>query len=1799
MKDNLSYKETTEEMQLDEDVRAVYDQIMQILYSYTGVDFSSYKESTVMRRIERRIMMNHTEMNDYLDMLVASDEEKEKLFEALLIEVTEFFRDREAFAALSQTALSALFNSEEELRVWSVACATGKEAYSLAILLQEYKEHHNIDKEYKVFATDINKSSVLKAQSGMYEESEMEGMPEELLGKYFEKTGNSYRIKDSIRKNIVFAVHNVLKDAPFSKLHLISCRNFFIYLKSDIQKNVLLLFYKALRDEGYLFLGSSETTDGKNEIFQTVDTKYRIYRKDVRCKEIVNQQYRQTTESACYVTRPQRRPQAERLDIQELYEKVLMVALRPAVLINEQGEIIRILKDANCYLHMQEGQFEKTIESCMAPSCAVIVWNMIRHMSKENIQVLQRRADNLPEYENQTLTIRIDGLLLDGLRNYLVQFDLEAQQESLQEASQQVDSSKLKDYRIQELESALAESNQRLQCAIEELEIKNEELQSSNEEMIVSNEELRSTNEELQLVNEELQRVNGGYQDKIEELERTNSDFDNLLLNAEVGALYIDQNMRIRKITPIIEMTTNLIASDVGRPISHISFMKEYPDFASDIEKALRLERMVEKEICDAHGIIWLIRIRPNYGTTGGVSGLLITMFDVTKRLEAAKFELKVLMDNVPGGVARMRYDHGLIIEYANSGLYQIMQCTKEQFLRENGNYYDSIILPEDWKQMQKEIECCMGNWTKLDMEYRVRNQEGKIGWQMITAAPIQQDGKVMLQCTISDITRIKETERQLDSLVENFPGGILRIFYNGDYPHTEYVSEGVVEITGIDLETYQQLEKENKEIDLFGEDEWSIGKAAMDKAFYEGKGSRCEYLIHRLDKEVRWAEFRSSVVSRSESGVLIQYVVLDITEQKQIEESLKRERERVDIVAGLSTDAIFEYEIAKDQMHYYSKKQDFLASRYGKPIVEHYTEQILHGNQAEKMVYPDDYDKLIQLCWQLRAGAKNIYFELRSQYAPGKFCWIAVEAKAIEDENNKASFVIGKISNIDERKQREEQLKEQSERDPLTALYNSRVVKSMIDECRRKEEKRKAILLIADIDNFKAVNDKMGHLYGDAVICTFADALRSSFPDALIGRIGGDEFLVYVENVEVFEIEGRIKELTQKLSRIYVEGENNTKISASFGMVNCKEEQSLEKLIKMADSALYFMKNHTKGGMIEYREGMLMGDSAIGAEETNNYVPEALIHTENDLIVFALELFERVKDTKGAIRVLADSICRFYSFSDILYFQMAEDGMVKMIFHWGEADIQQFYDKPMDVSGEDWEALFFPLEQKTSVVLLERDIKGENVRKAKSILSIGMVGQEEKGYMLFIDKQQERTWQTEEAVLERLANIIFKRLMDMKQKENQKEYANYLASHDKMTGLPNYTYFLSYCEEYVKEHADREYALVFSDFRNFHYLNEVYGYMAGDQILQEFSKVLSKGNGIISARVMADRFITLYETDDLEELKEKFSLYGNRFCSEINAKYEQCRLVTVAGIAKVDRSLENFTINVDNSNVARKIAKEDNLSPIIIYNSELRKKLVQHMEIISNMTEALNRKEFKLYLQPKMDIETGKMIGAEALARWRKEDGTILSPDTFIPIFEKNGFITQMDFEILRQVLELQKNLQDSGKKIPVVSVNFSRRHQENSEYINKIDRLLQQYRVSTNNLEIEITESVFMYDLTPLSEGIRELKKRGISVSIDDFGAGYSSLNVLARVDVDVVKLDRQFLLDLEAEKGNFNLEFMQQMIHMIKHLGFKVIAEGVETKEQVELLRKAGCQYVQGYFYAKPMPVNEFLEFAQKYF
>lgn len=879
-----------------------FQNILEVISLSSGIDFTVYKPNTILRRIERRIAINKLQgITEYVDLLIASEKEKELLYRDLLIGVTSFFRDEEAFRSLGENVIVPLVKKRKPIRLWSIACSTGEEAYSLAILICECMEKLHVNIEAKVFATDVDIDAITTAQRGLYHESALKGMEKDLVEKYFERVEHSFMIKEKIRKMIVFARHNIFKDAPFSRLDLVVCRNMFIYVKAEMQKRVIESFYRLLNINGYVFLGSSESPGNMEEAFTLVDKKWKIYKKNIG----YHVEPRDFLMPACHMETS--RAGENDVSFKEkqkgrkgnLFEKILFSFAGPSILVDNTGKIVQIIQSGGKYLSLQDGQFDNSIRSCFVPGLSILLDHMISELRNGNGHCMEKQVTGLEDYPNESLNITITHFSLEEGVYYLIQIREEKYEESKKEL---LDLRELKDRRIQELETALGESNWKLQLAVEESESRNEELQATNEELLASNEELQSTNEEMQSVNEELYTINAEYQNKIVELTTANADFDNLLLNAEVGALYIDNRMCIRKITPIMLQNTNLLITDLERPVMHINFLDSYEDFINDIVTVSNKRKILEKEITDANNVTWLVRIRPYFENSHKFGGVLVTMFDITKRLEAAKFELKRLTDSVPGGVLRMRFDQGLIIDYANDSFYDLLDYSSQEVKECYHNHYDSLIKPEDWHALKEQIESSVQIGEILNAEYQIMKKSGALCWHSMRAVVFRENGRIELQCIITDISLVKEYEQQLkkerdyyNALYQNIVCGIVQYEKKDSVLRCYNANEEAIKMLGYDsiLDFREQMSQTLPAM-LQKEDIGSMSERMLATKEM-GECVTFEQRISRKDGSTGWVGGAAKMVVSPDGKLLIQSTFMDITKEKQIQEQLMGERDRYD----------------------------------------------------------------------------------------------------------------------------------------------------------------------------------------------------------------------------------------------------------------------------------------------------------------------------------------------------------------------------------------------------------------------------------------------------------------------------------------------------------------------------------------------------------------------------------------------------------------------------------------------------------------------------------------------------------------------------------------------------------------------------------------------------------------------------------------------------------------------------------------------------------------------------------------
>lgn len=639
-----------------------------LLRAQPGHDFSQYKPSTIHRRIERRMAIHQIDtMDGYVKFLQQMPAEVEALFRDLLIGVTNFFRDPEAFEVLAQQVVPRLFAGKPPgaaIRVWVPGCSTGEEAYSIAILLQEYLEQLQQPFNIQIFATDIDSRSIASARTGRYPASAGADIPVERLARFFtsEPDGATYRIHKTIRDMLIFSEQDVIKDPPFSKLDLISCRNLLIYMGGELQKKLILLFQYALNPGGFLFLGTSETVGDCGDLFIPLDRKLKVYQ-----RQGDGHSARRGTLNRFLppvVSRPQEhQPSTEprvapvKVPLRELTEQTLLREIAPAAaLVNRLGDIL--------YLHGRTGMYLEP-----APGEAGI--NNILRMAREGLRcdlttALHKAAEDKNTVRRSGLRVKTNGdftavnlmvrpvkadtALPQGEPLFLVILqeappaDAEPQGWAIVQGKVHGDGAGPEaDARIEALRLELLAKEEYLQAANEEMEASNEELKSSNEEMQSINEELQSTNEELetskeelQSVNEELATVNAELQTKVADLSRANNDMNNLLAGTGIGTVFVDHQLRILRFTPAATRLINLIASDIGRPVGHlVSNMVGYNRLVEDVLEVLQTLVPREIEVRTTEGRWYTMRIQPYRTLENVIEGAVITFVDTTELITA------------------------------------------------------------------------------------------------------------------------------------------------------------------------------------------------------------------------------------------------------------------------------------------------------------------------------------------------------------------------------------------------------------------------------------------------------------------------------------------------------------------------------------------------------------------------------------------------------------------------------------------------------------------------------------------------------------------------------------------------------------------------------------------------------------------------------------------------------------------------------------------------------------------------------------------------------------------------------------------------------------------------------------------------------------------------------------------------------------------------------------------------------------------------------------------------------------
>ena len=625
-------------------------QIFAILKTRTGHDFSHYKQGTIKRRLQRRMSVHSlSNVADYASLLQGSEEEIKALLKDILISVTSFFRDPEAFEAL-KAQIKNIVNTkspDNDLRIWVAGCATGEEAYSIAIVVMECLNEMEKNVPVQMYATDIDVNALNVARAGIYPVNIAADITPERLKRFFLKEDKGYRVKKEIREMIVFAPQDFIKDPPFSKMDLICCRNLLIYLETEPQKKIIPLMHYALKPNGLLFLGTSETIGDATDLFTIVDKKWKIYRR----REVVVSAER--LRFPVTFTSSLREPAVQLANLNETRlaeqtEKIFMDNYAPTfVVVDEKYRLVYVRGKTDTYLEIPSGHTKWSILDLAKKGLRTELASALYRAASEKKIVVQDGIHLKFNGGFKTINLKIVPLAGHGLPSGLVMIVFQEAGEIAAEDKKKAGTSGSK-HRAK-VEEELRLTKETLQSTIEELEATNEEVKSANEELLSNNEELQSTNEELdtsreelQSLNEELLTVNSELTSKTEMLTKANDDLKNYLNRTDIAIIFLDNDLKIRSFTPASTEVFNIRDIDVGRPLDEITSRLSYGGLADDTRDVLRTLAPKEIEVQRKDSHWYIMRILPYLTVQNVLAGLVVSFLDIDKQKQSAADVIKI-----------------------------------------------------------------------------------------------------------------------------------------------------------------------------------------------------------------------------------------------------------------------------------------------------------------------------------------------------------------------------------------------------------------------------------------------------------------------------------------------------------------------------------------------------------------------------------------------------------------------------------------------------------------------------------------------------------------------------------------------------------------------------------------------------------------------------------------------------------------------------------------------------------------------------------------------------------------------------------------------------------------------------------------------------------------------------------------------------------------------------------------------------------------------------------------------------
>ncbi len=968
--------------------RSGLERVFQLLKKNHGINFHHYKSGTVHRRIQRRMDLLHLDtLTEYVAHINEHADEVNELYRDLLIGVTKFFRDREAFSVLEQRVIPELIEkAKDTIRIWVCGCATGEEAYTIAMLMREGIEQSERHVDFKMFATDPHRGSLQIAATGSYSEAQMSEVSLERRARFFTKRESGYVVKDELRRCVVFAAQNVINDPPFTQMDLVSCRNMLIYLQSPAQRKTLSLFHFSLKANGILFLGPSESVGDIGDEFDAINTQWKIFRKrrDVRLPielrmPLANQSVSPVTPQTPSIVEPP--PQRRNENLLEIYNVLLADKMPPSLVIDTDYRIIHVFPGANRYLTVPSGTPSDNILHMVPKELRASIGAAVTQAIKQQSAVHYQGIPSPVDGPDHVLELIVEPYHVPKLASscVLIQFKasemrtalgdaLTTSNESTESEGTLLDFSTAAHSRIEDLEQELSFNRQNLQATIEELETSNEELQATNEEMVASNEELQSTNEELQSVNEELYSVNAELQVRVNEVNEANADMVNLLATTRVGVVFLDDDLRVRRVTPEISRLLSIEPNDLGRSFESFIHPIQDDQFLERVRQA-RDERVELEWEVSCRDSSYLVRALP-YLRNSEINGVVIAFVDVDilRRAERDVLKFKFMADqNID---ALVLLDQKGKISYANRKMCDQLGYSNEEILGQLLSRFKSETDPKSFDDRLEKAHAKGGNLFESWLQQR----DGTEFPVEVALTPVFLQGKQLLFASIRDISLRKTHESQmrlLSEAVQSAANGIVITDCSSeDHPIT-FVNKGFTDMTGF---SEQEIIGRNCRF-LQGEHTDNETVLRIRRALGRGESVRELIKNYRKNGEPFWNDLYITPV-HDENGILTHFVGVqnDVTERIEAARQTETNERTIRLLLDSTAEGLFGLDVDGKCTFSNEKAARLLGYEHGSQIV---------GKELAELAQPCDpngnpFEKdSLQILGAVRAGeAINRYDE-------------------------------------------------------------------------------------------------------------------------------------------------------------------------------------------------------------------------------------------------------------------------------------------------------------------------------------------------------------------------------------------------------------------------------------------------------------------------------------------------------------------------------------------------------------------------------------------------------------------------------------------------------------------------------------------------------------------------------------------------------------------------------------------------------------------------------------------------------